>query len=306
MGLYGRGEYAGMNDTMGTEKNNTRGIWIAWLVLFLVFWALLLFKKGQIESDLTHKVEKLLGDYPVDIHFDGRDGKVSGQIDSQASIAALTSLVDRGLSSGDGINLAGVRVLDLDLTDAEGNGLIASNTIGTVSAPAIGDTTGVDSGIAPTPVPSQAVTNRVASVNPASTPSSATPSTTPDSILALVQKADEATVRFLFGRSDIVAPYDAQLKELSDLLREPQHVDLDVTLIGHGDLTGSPERNVVVALARAEAVKAYLVKQELLIDRISCESRGSSEPLINEKSPKANELNRRVEIKLSHPQYLLP
>jgi outer membrane protein OmpA-like peptidoglycan-associated protein len=72
-----------------------------------------------------------------------------------------------------------------------------------------------------------------------------------------------------------------------------------VTIYGHADNTGTPERNADVAMSRAISARNYLQAQGIPVGRIATVSRGSSEPIADNSTAEGRAANRRVEIELN-------
>jgi cytochrome c553 len=68
-------------------------------------------------------------------------------------------------------------------------------------------------------------------------------------------------------------------------------------VIGYTSSTGSEKLNMKLSLARAEAVKKYLIKQGIAEDRINTKGLGPADPIGDNKTKAGRALNRRVEIK---------
>ena len=88
-----------------------------------------------------------------------------------------------------------------------------------------------------------------------------------------------------FGKLDLVVEY---LKK---------HPDMRIRVEGYTDSTGSAEYNKKLSQKRAEAVKAYLVKQGISADRIEAVGYGEENPVADNSTPEGRQANRRVEIK---------
>ena len=71
-----------------------------------------------------------------------------------------------------------------------------------------------------------------------------------------------------------------------------------VTVIGHTDRVGTPESNDALSLKRAAAIRDLLVQTGIPRDAIEVVGRGEREPLVQTADGKAEERNRRVELKL--------
>ncbi len=100
------------------------------------------------------------------------------------------------------------------------------------------------------------------------------------------------------SRPDNVAK--AQLDEIA--LKMEQNPRLRAVVTGHTDDRGSEKANERVGLRRAEALKAYLVKERGVDpDRIEATSAGESSPLADNTTSEGRKVNRRGEIELSIP-----
>jgi outer membrane protein OmpA-like peptidoglycan-associated protein len=73
---------------------------------------------------------------------------------------------------------------------------------------------------------------------------------------------------------------------------ENKNVYLDIQ--GHTDSTGSQDYNMKLGHERAEAVRRYLNKQGVALNRMSTISYGSSEPVESNKTKEGRSKNRRV------------
>jgi len=86
-------------------------------------------------------------------------------------------------------------------------------------------------------------------------------------------------------------------KELDDIAGlAGKYPDSSLELIGFTDSLGSEEYNQNLSLARAKAVKAYLVKQGVASDRITIRGEGAANPVGDNKTNAGRASNRRVEI----------
>lgn len=66
-------------------------------------------------------------------------------------------------------------------------------------------------------------------------------------------------------------------------------------LIGHTDNIGNKSANLTLSSNRANAVKEYLVSKGIGQDRITCEGKGSGQPVTNNDTEEGRQTNRRVE-----------
>ncbi|MES0488795.1 MAG: OmpA family protein [Leptospirales bacterium] len=76
-----------------------------------------------------------------------------------------------------------------------------------------------------------------------------------------------------------------------------KHQGMKLKIIGHTDLIGKEEFNLKLSQKRASSVKKYLVDKGVT-NKLKIEGAGETRPVINNKEPKANRLNRRTEFKV--------
>lgn len=84
------------------------------------------------------------------------------------------------------------------------------------------------------------------------------------------------------------------LDQIAAILKE--HAEVQHVLIeGHTDNKGRPDANLKLSQARAESVKAYLVKKGVESVRLQAKGYGQERPVSHENTPAGLEQNRRVE-----------
>lgn len=71
-----------------------------------------------------------------------------------------------------------------------------------------------------------------------------------------------------------------------------------VEVIGHTDAQGSRSSNVALSLARAQAVKSYLVNQGLGTERIATSGMGPDQPVADNSTEAGRARNRRIEFRV--------
>jgi OOP family OmpA-OmpF porin len=81
-----------------------------------------------------------------------------------------------------------------------------------------------------------------------------------------------------------------------------ENKDSDLVISGFTDSRGSEALNVKLSAARAEAVKAYLVKKGVAASRLTSKGMGSANPVGDNKTKAGQDANRRVEIHTSIKQ----
>ena len=89
-----------------------------------------------------------------------------------------------------------------------------------------------------------------------------------------------------------------ELKNLVKLLES--HNDLQLEIIGHTDNVGSQEANQELSEKRAEAVKNYLLLNNIEPNRIRASGRGESLPIANNELEDGRFKNRRVAFELKY------
>ncbi|MBI9072563.1 MAG: OmpA family protein [Melioribacteraceae bacterium] len=103
-------------------------------------------------------------------------------------------------------------------------------------------------------------------------------------------------VNFDFDKSTIKFESKPILYSAVEFLKE--HPNLDVVIEGHTDIRGSDKYNQELSEARAESVKAFLVKQGIDTKRLSTQGYGKSKPITDKNTKEGHYLNRRIVFKL--------
>lgn len=87
--------------------------------------------------------------------------------------------------------------------------------------------------------------------------------------------------------------------KLEDLVGKVKAINLEVVIaVGHTDSKGTDAYNQKLSVARAEAVKAFLVSQGLDKSRVYTEGKGESQPAADNKTKEGQARNRRVEVEV--------
>ena len=126
-------------------------------------------------------------------------------------------------------------------------------------------------GPAPATAPVQAAASAPSAAtaqSSASAPATASPQTTASASVAAPATAarSPAKLYFAFGQAELPAEADPALRELVGHAKADTSVKLDLS--GFHDRHGDPEFNAELAKRRAQAVRDYLVRQGIAIDRI--------------------------------------
>ena len=113
-------------------------------------------------------------------------------------------------------------------------------------------------------------------------------------LLAITLSAD---AYFDFDKAVLKPEGKSKLDEFNQQLKGRTQ-DMLLT-VGHTDSIGTDAYNDRLSLARAQAVKSYLVGLGIASDRITVEGRGEREPVADNKTAEGRAKNRRVEIKVT-------
>src|SRR5580698_3803232 len=98
-------------------------------------------------------------------------------------------------------------------------------------------------------------------------------------------------INFEFNSSILSDGYPSLLR-LADIMN--QHGDYRLKITGNTDIVGSAAYNEKLALARAESVKAFLVKYGASDGQISTAGNGKRDPEVDNKTKEGRFMNRRV------------
>lgn len=106
--------------------------------------------------------------------------------------------------------------------------------------------------------------------------------------------SDDA-VKFRSGRSELTPEAQEKLNAMVNQLKaDNKNVYLEVQ--GHADSLGSSATNEALGLRRAEAVRLYLYKQGVALNRMGTISYGESAPVADNRTADGRAANRRVVI----------
>ncbi|OJT25164.1 thrombospondin [Archangium sp. Cb G35] len=112
-------------------------------------------------------------------------------------------------------------------------------------------------------------------------------------------------VFFATGKAIIQPRSFKMLDQVAKILQ--QHPEVDKMVIeGHTDNRGNAEANRKLSLARAEAVKGYLVSKGVEPSRLEAQGFGPDRPIDSNKTEKGRASNRRVEFIIVTPERELP
>jgi outer membrane protein OmpA-like peptidoglycan-associated protein len=114
------------------------------------------------------------------------------------------------------------------------------------------------------------------------------------------KKVDFAAQNILFasGSYKLLSSSNKGLNEVAKILQD--NPDLKLSIDGHTDNTGTPEKNQMLSENRANAVKNYLVSKGIAEARLTAAGHGQDAPIADNKTAAGRQKNRRVELKLGY------
>lgn len=112
-----------------------------------------------------------------------------------------------------------------------------------------------------------------------------------------VMASGQWRINFDVGRASIRPEGKDVLEQIYNLLIQAE--DTKVELVGHTDNQGSADANYSLSMARAEAVKSFLIAKGIPANRFQkVDGKGSDEPVGDNNTPAGKAQNRRVVISL--------
>jgi outer membrane protein OmpA-like peptidoglycan-associated protein len=105
-------------------------------------------------------------------------------------------------------------------------------------------------------------------------------------------------VLFETGKATLLPIARQRLTQVANALKES--TDKTITILGHTDNRGSDDFNLRLSQDRADAVRQFLISQDIEPSRVRAEGKGEREPIAENRSPEGRANNRRVEIVLSN------
>lgn len=105
------------------------------------------------------------------------------------------------------------------------------------------------------------------------------------------------TVNFPDASSYIPSKAYGAIDEFANFLKDNKN--FKVLVVGHTNSIGDAEYNLWLSKRRAKSIRTRLISIGIDADRITSDGKGESEPLLDDETEEALEINRRVEIQLS-------
>ncbi|MDR8393547.1 OmpA family protein [Aliifodinibius sp. S!AR15-10] len=122
--------------------------------------------------------------------------------------------------------------------------------------------------------------------------------------LSSVVKQDLKTIidnlQFSTGGANIAPVSYDELDRLAEIMTEDP--DLRLIIRGYTDNVGDPNTNLKLSVARANAVKEYLVARGVNTNRVFAFGYGETNPVASNDTEEGRRQNRRVELELYHKQ----
>jgi outer membrane protein OmpA-like peptidoglycan-associated protein len=104
-------------------------------------------------------------------------------------------------------------------------------------------------------------------------------------------------INFATGSAKIARGSYALLDEAAKLLTE--YPSMRLSIEGHTDNVGKPEKNQTLSQARADAVRDYVSGKGIAADRLEAKGYGDTKPVEDNKTAKGRAANRRIEFHIS-------
>lgn len=105
-------------------------------------------------------------------------------------------------------------------------------------------------------------------------------------------------VEFRSGSATLTPQGVELLDELAGIIRT---LDASrIQIIGHTDSSGERLANVALSLARADAVRTYLIRQGIAAERLGTLGAGPDRPLADNATEAGRARNRRIELRVVH------
>jgi len=104
-------------------------------------------------------------------------------------------------------------------------------------------------------------------------------------------------VLFQSGKATLLPTGKKELDVLTNFLTKNPNVN--ITLVGYTDNSGTDKINEPLSVKRAESAKAYLVSKGIDAGRIQTEGHGSQDPIADNKTKAGKAKNRRIELKVN-------
>ncbi|OAQ39895.1 hypothetical protein A5893_10035 [Pedobacter psychrophilus] len=109
---------------------------------------------------------------------------------------------------------------------------------------------------------------------------------------------DSKNIQFEFNSSVLKTSSYVTLENIASQIKK--YGNAKFMLSGNSSAEGTENRNMMLSIDRANAVKAYLVNNGIAASRLITEGLGESKPIANNSTEEGRILNRRVEIAIQN------
>ena len=116
----------------------------------------------------------------------------------------------------------------------------------------------------------------------------------PELLKAMPPKPMLFVLNFLLDKTVLTDESSAMLRAVIQAARERRPTE--ITVFGHADVSGTPERNLKLSAERAQYVADLLKKSDPLLDRIEVQFFGDTAPLVPTAAGVREPRNRRAEV----------
>lgn len=106
-------------------------------------------------------------------------------------------------------------------------------------------------------------------------------------------------IQFEVNKADVKPVSYPLLDEVVTVMKANTQIDA-VQIEGHTDSTGAADYNTKLSQQRAEAVMKYIVSKGIAQSRLTAKGFGPDQPIAANDTPEGQEMNRRVEFKITH------
>ena len=113
---------------------------------------------------------------------------------------------------------------------------------------------------------------------------------------ASIRKGDVVRLHIGFERATAIFNDTTGISELVEFMKENQAVRIELS--GHTDTAGDATLNYKLSQERANAVKLFLIRENIETDRIETKAYGGTRPISSNASEESRQKNRRVEMRV--------
>ncbi len=111
-----------------------------------------------------------------------------------------------------------------------------------------------------------------------------------------IKKGDVIRLHIGFERATAIFNDTTGISELVEFMTENQSIKIELS--GHTDTAGDATLNYKLSQERADAVKLYLIRQNIEADRIETKAYGGTKPISENTNESSRQKNRRVEMRI--------